>query len=127
VFVASAAQPPLTSFPSSPFEVFLSSPHYQPFGAYFSEIRKNIYLVLLSKTSDDAAEKECLIVRELLWRQLQDYYQFLSISEQMHRPIVYYQLKFPGLVHFIAVNRTSQKVIAPSVMPAHGRLYPWFS
>jgi len=73
---------------------------------------------------DASAGEECVKSREKIQRRLRDYYQFLTTTEHMHRPIVYYQLRFPGLVHFIAVNRTTQKVIAPSIMPAHGRLYP---
>ncbi|XP_065921024.1 BLOC-3 complex member HPS1-like isoform X2 [Dysidea avara] len=51
-----------------------------------------------------------------IWYPLcRDYGDFLSIKSDTNIPIISYSNRYPGLVHFIMVDRTHNEIIAPTV------------
>ena len=54
-------------------------------------------------------------VKASLEESLALYHSFLAVKAERNITMTYYLEDFPGLVHFIHVNRTTDHLIAPSI------------
>lgn len=52
-----------------------------------------------------------------------NYASYLITKERTHLPILSSLHSLPGLVHYIFVDRTTNRVRAPTLTPLHGQLY----
>ena len=93
---------------------------------YAALIAPNTSLVLISeRVSAEEAESEAAhaaSIRRGVERELATFIDFLVIKAQAHITMLSYLYHFPGMVHFIYVDRTHDYVIAPTITPLHGDL-----
>jgi peptidoglycan hydrolase-like protein with peptidoglycan-binding domain len=102
----------------------LRAPHYTVHCHCFVELLQGITLVLVckkpnAKLTDEEREKlrnTANIIKEKL---MADYVDYILSLEKVHT-MVYYVDKIPGLVHFILVDRTYNRVLAPVITPLGG-------
>jgi len=52
-----------------------------------------------------------------------EYAKFFLAKEKAHLPILQYVHLLPGLVHYIFVDRTANRVRAPTITPLHGQQF----
>jgi Third Longin domain of FUZ, MON1 and HPS1 len=64
---------------------------------------------------DRLTEKQAFIKRALV-----NYIDYLVTKERAHLSILSFLHQLPGLIHFIFVDRTAERVLAPTIGPLHG-------
>ncbi|KNC53456.1 hermansky-Pudlak syndrome 1 protein [Thecamonas trahens ATCC 50062] len=93
---------------------------------YCALLAPNTSLVLVSErvaaSEAEAEQAHAAYVRQLVQRQLETFVDFLVIKAQAHITMLSYLYYFPGMVHFMFVDRTHEQVTAPTIIPLHGRL-----
>lgn len=62
-------------------------------------------------------------IQETVQKELKDYNRFLSVKGERNVTMTTYLEEFPGLVHFIYINRTANRVIAPSINTDFREIY----
>jgi len=105
--------------------VFLRSPQHAPVWVYSAELEESVTLVVLNKNvAGNEEEKEDLIrVQSWLTHVLKNYMDYFIIRDKTNFSILSYLHQLPGLVHFIFVDRITNKVVAPTIGPLHGQQY----
>lgn len=61
------------------------------------------------------------LLQNSIRNSLKNYIDYLIIKERTHISILSYLHQLPGLIHFIYVDRSTNRVIAPSIGPVHGQ------
>eukprot|EP00054_Salpingoeca_dolichothecata_P022983 m.151959 g.151959 ORF g.151959 m.151959 type:complete len:1051 (-) comp24528_c1_seq3:72-3224(-) len=78
----------------------------------------------IAQSNQYGTEAELEVVKEInrhVSNTLRDYTDFLELKIHRNVTMSYYLEKFPGLVHFIYVDRSKQIVIAPCLSPASSK------
>jgi len=119
---------PVSNFvkPKSIFApVYLRTPQHVPVWMYAAELEESVTLLILNKNvSGNEEEKEDLVrIQSWLSHVLKNYMDYFIIREKTNFSILSYLHQLPGLVHFIYVDRITNKVIAPTIGPLHGQQY----
>eukprot|EP01088_Endostelium_zonatum_P022369 TRINITY_DN954_c0_g1_i1.p1 TRINITY_DN954_c0_g1~~TRINITY_DN954_c0_g1_i1.p1 ORF type:complete len:831 (-),score=249.28 TRINITY_DN954_c0_g1_i1:66-2558(-) len=60
------------------------------------------------------------LIRETMFFMIRNYVSFLVTKQHTHIPILSYIHLFPGLIHFIFVHRSINRVIAPGISALQG-------
>ncbi|XP_046543354.1 Hermansky-Pudlak syndrome 1 protein homolog [Haliotis rubra] len=84
-----------------------------------SELMKKLkdlfsYLYLSPQTVNARFRETVQILRDKIRNELSDYRHYLSVKAQRNIPMTSYLDEFPGLVHFIYIDRQSNQLTAPS-------------
>eukprot|EP00003_Mantamonas_plastica_P000318 TRINITY_DN1029_c0_g2_i13.p1 TRINITY_DN1029_c0_g2~~TRINITY_DN1029_c0_g2_i13.p1 ORF type:complete len:870 (-),score=304.56 TRINITY_DN1029_c0_g2_i13:23-2632(-) len=100
---------------------------------YAAEVADNVILMLLdrkpeAKTEDkDDEKRQELYKRRMMNRvrndvreSISNFVEFLITKERTHVTMLSYLHYYPGLCHFIFVDRRSNQVVAPTIVPLHG-------
>jgi len=105
--------------------IFLRTPNYTPYWVYTAEIERDVTLVVVNKNSNGSVEeREHLnVLLNSLRHSMKNYIDYLIIKERTHISALSYVHQLPGLIHFIYVDRTLNKVTAPIIGPLHGQQY----
>jgi hypothetical protein len=72
--------------------------------------------------SDEKDKLDKLRVQLREWLR-KNYAGYLITKERTHLPILTWIHSLPGLVHYIFVDRTTNRVRAPTITPLHGQLH----
>jgi len=111
-------------------QLYLRTPKYMPRWVYYAELERMTTLVIITSNhpttgaKGQPAERERLNeIRNRLRAMIRNYATYLITKEHTHLPVVSFLHQFPGLVHFIFVDRTFNRVIAPPITSVHGPLY----
>lgn len=105
---------------------YLSSFNYAPGTIYLARFMNRITLVLLSSAKTETAEEKNALesVEKAVQEELEaNYGSYILSMESSYTMITYIHL-LPGLVHFIYVERTSNKFIAPEISHLGGEVTP---
>lgn len=62
-------------------------------------------------------------IQESVQKELNDYKAFLSVKGERNFTMTRYLEEFPGLVHFIYIDRTANRIISPSINTDHTKIY----
>jgi Hermansky-Pudlak syndrome 1 protein len=98
-------------------QVFLSSNQHQPRSLYCAKLHDRVTLVIItSNTQTSESEKHDLIKVESAVREsiMENYASYL-LSVENSFTMISYMHQLPGLVHFIFVDRTSNRILAPGI------------
>ncbi|XP_062511717.1 BLOC-3 complex member HPS1-like isoform X2 [Corticium candelabrum] len=74
---------------------------------------RDLFLNTKSPSSDRL--KDCMTTIQRILRALKDHEEFLTIKAMRNVPASQYLKDYPGLIHFIYVNRTNDQVTVPSL------------
>lgn len=98
-------------------QVFLSSNQHQPRSLYCAKLHDRVtLLVITSNTQTSEAERQDLIKVESAVREsLMENYASYLLSVENSFTMISYMHQLPGLVHFIFVDRTSNRILAPGI------------
>jgi hypothetical protein len=97
-------------------QVYLSSNQYNPLSLYCAKLHERVTLVIVtSNTQTSEAERKDLLKVEAAIKEsiLENYIGYLLSMENSYTMISYMH-QLPGLVHFIFVDRTSNRILAPA-------------
>lgn len=102
-------------------QLHLRPPQYVPCWVYATQIAPETSLVVISPNAkgSDREKERMHNTRKYVQRSLESYLSFLVTKGQTHVTMLSYLHQFPGLVHFVFVDRTSNQVIAPTITPLH--------
>lgn len=107
--------------------VYLRFGRYAPRWVYYAELAQMTTLVLITNdhptkgAKGDQKERARLdLIRDRMQLVIKNYAFYLVTKEHAHFPVLSFLHQFPGLVHFIFVDRTYNRVIAPSITAVHG-------
>ncbi|XP_067656863.1 BLOC-3 complex member HPS1-like [Haliotis asinina] len=73
------------------------------------------YLYLSPQTVNVSFREAIQILRDKIRNELSDYRHYLSVKAQRNIPMTSYLDEFPGMVHFIYIDRQSNQLTAPSL------------
>lgn len=101
---------------------YLSSSGYKPGTVYLARFAERITLVLLSSAKQETQEERSAMenVEKLVHDDLASNYAAYILSMENSYTMVAYMHMLPGLVHFIYVNRKTNKFIAPEITALGG-------
>eukprot|EP01121_Diplochlamys_sp_Union-15-3_P019101 TRINITY_DN7108_c0_g1_i3.p1 TRINITY_DN7108_c0_g1~~TRINITY_DN7108_c0_g1_i3.p1 ORF type:complete len:542 (-),score=45.66 TRINITY_DN7108_c0_g1_i3:14-1396(-) len=97
--------------------LYLRTPKYRPFWVYVSELYESITLVLIGSDlqgTTDELQRLSVVEHKIKSDIMQNYIQYILTMENSYTMISYIS-KLPGLVHFILVDRTNNRVLAPRI------------
>ncbi|XP_046365121.2 Hermansky-Pudlak syndrome 1 protein homolog [Haliotis rufescens] len=85
-----------------------------------SELMKKLkdlfsYLFLSPQTVNTRFREATQMLRDKIKNELSDYKHYLSVKAQRNIPMTSYLDEFPGMVHFIYIDRQSNQLTAPSL------------
>jgi len=112
-----------------------NSSNYTRFSVYMAELEPSVTLVIINKpnkaeprTNTTERDEEIKLEKEILnniqkslRKSLKNYIDYFITKERAHLSILSYLQQLPGLVHFIFVDRMTNRVIAPTIAPLHGQ------
>eukprot|EP01119_Soliformovum_irregulare_P025989 TRINITY_DN9775_c0_g1_i1.p1 TRINITY_DN9775_c0_g1~~TRINITY_DN9775_c0_g1_i1.p1 ORF type:complete len:745 (-),score=195.48 TRINITY_DN9775_c0_g1_i1:57-2144(-) len=103
--------------------VHLRSPSYNPYWVYCAEIEQNVSLILVTRnmSGNDDEREELHRVQNSVRSILKNYLDYLIIRETTHLSVLSYVHQLPGLIHFIFVDRSLNKIISPTIGQLHGQ------
>lgn len=108
----------------------LRTPKYTPRWVYYAELERMTTLVIITSNHPSSgakgqpAERDRLDeIRDQLRGMIRNYATYLITKEHTHLPVLSFLHQFPGLIHFIFVDRTFNRVIAPPITAVHGPVY----
>eukprot|EP01113_Clastostelium_recurvatum_P003563 TRINITY_DN11557_c0_g1_i3.p1 TRINITY_DN11557_c0_g1~~TRINITY_DN11557_c0_g1_i3.p1 ORF type:complete len:813 (+),score=167.06 TRINITY_DN11557_c0_g1_i3:109-2439(+) len=125
-FGSSAPSVPHVPPPSTFDQLYLRTPPYLPMWVYCAEVQESTTLVIINKGMTGTAEEKAKLdkIQDSLRDWLnKNYANYLVAKEKAHLPILQYLHMLPGLVHYIFVDRTANRVQAPTITPLHGQQY----
>lgn len=96
---------------------------FTPHSVFFAELDNSVTLVIVNKQpkpSEEDREKLQHVQRNIK-KSLRNYLDYFITKDKAHLSILSYLQQLPGLIHFIFVDRVSNRVIAPSIGPLHGQ------
>jgi hypothetical protein len=101
---------------------YLSSSDYKPGTVYLARFLDRITLVLLSSSTTETPEERASMkkVEKAVQADLATNYGAYILSMESSYTMVAYMHLLPGLVHFISVERTSNRFIAPEITSLGG-------
>lgn len=102
---------------------YLSSNNYKPRTVYFTHFDDRITLTLISN-SQQKSEKENQTMK-LIGNQIKENiynYQGYLLSMESSYSMISYINQFPGLSHFIFINRSKNRLIAPEITDLSGNI-----
>eukprot|EP00002_Diphylleia_rotans_P027496 TRINITY_DN5513_c0_g1_i1.p1 TRINITY_DN5513_c0_g1~~TRINITY_DN5513_c0_g1_i1.p1 ORF type:complete len:598 (-),score=128.82 TRINITY_DN5513_c0_g1_i1:220-2013(-) len=103
--------------------LYLRTPQYARCWVYASELTESTTLVIINSNTDgnEQEKKRLDTVRKSVLHRLRTYMSFIETRGDTHITMLSFLHMFPGLVHFIFVDRISNTVTAPSIIPLHGQ------
>jgi hypothetical protein len=108
----------------------LRTPKYTPRWVYYAELERMTTLVIITSNHPSSgakgqpAERDRLDeIRDQLRGMIRNYATYLITKEHTHLPVLSFLHQFPGLIHFIFVDRTFNRVIAPPITAVHGPVF----
>jgi len=115
------AGPPDTLFET----LHLKIPRHFPHFVYCTKLEQSITLIVINKkepANDDPNTREQLrTVKLAVKKSLQNFMGFLLTKETTHLSMLPFMNQYPGLVHFIFVDRVRNRMVAPAITPLHGQ------
>ena len=101
---------------------YLSSNDYKPGTIYLARFLDRITLVLLSSSTQETPEEKSAmeLVETSVQEDLASNYGTYILSMETSYTMVAYMHQLPGLVHFIYVERTANRFIAPEITSLGG-------
>jgi hypothetical protein len=101
---------------------YLSSANYKPGTVYLARFSERITLVLLSNSTQETQEERLAMeaVEKAVHDDLASNFASYILSMESSYTMVAYMHMLPGLVHFIYVERTSNRFIAPEITALGG-------
>ncbi|KAK6186198.1 hypothetical protein SNE40_008283 [Patella caerulea] len=92
----------------------------------FRKLKELFSMLYLSpKVVNESVKETMLQLQKKLKAELADYRDFLTVKAQRNIPMTSYIYEFPGLVHFIYIDRQSHQLTAPSLnVTTDGELDP---
>ncbi|KAL6068015.1 hybrid polyketide synthetase [Balamuthia mandrillaris] len=111
--------------------LYLRVPQYESRWVYCAELARSITLVIVmaNGTRNNVAKgteeemRSLNNIKKQLSSMIRNYATYLITKEHTHLPVLSFLHQFPGLVHFLFVDRTFNRVIAPPITALHGREY----
>ena len=99
-----------------------SEESYTACQVHFSELDAALTLVVVSRGEQ---EERLSRVRNYLRsrRALGPYLSFFVAKEHTHLSMLSYAHQYPGLVHFLLIDRVSHRLLAPSLLPLWGQSF----
>jgi hypothetical protein len=87
------------------------------FPVFIENFQSKLSLVLVCDSTVKQNEESLLKISSTIDENLYSFAAFLLVkSEQAHFSILHYTHYFPGLIHFIYIDRLSNRVLAPSIV-----------
>mmetsp|Transcript_41835 Transcript_41835/g.102956 ORF Transcript_41835/g.102956 Transcript_41835/m.102956 type:complete len:524 (+) Transcript_41835:1583-3154(+) len=105
--------------------LYFRLPTYRLRRVYCSELEEHITLVIIGKTNNDSDREQLNTVRNFLRKSLlKPYALYLTVRANTHLTMVSYLYQMPGLVHFVFIDRTNNRVVTPVITALHGPQAP---
>ena len=104
---------------------------YSECRVFFAELWPALTLAIVNSTNKAEPDEENRVARVQGYlrsrKSLAPYFSFFVAKEHTHLSMLSYVHQFPGLVHFILVDRTSHRLIAPSINALYGQKFQLIS
>eukprot|EP01116_Phalansterium_solitarium_P006237 TRINITY_DN18547_c0_g1_i1.p1 TRINITY_DN18547_c0_g1~~TRINITY_DN18547_c0_g1_i1.p1 ORF type:complete len:933 (+),score=401.13 TRINITY_DN18547_c0_g1_i1:182-2980(+) len=92
---------------------------------YMGELHDGVYLVLVARPGTSGHEQQqqqaVQLAQSVVKRALKNYVDYLRTKARTHLSPLAYVHRCPGLVHFVFVDRTANRLVAPTLGPLHGQ------